>query len=102
MYRAGRVPVGADQVSHVEITREVARRFNHIYGREPGFEEQAEGAIVKMGKKNAKLYRTLKKRYQEEGDMEAWKRRGHCSRSSRTSPWAIVSGCTVISKVAVR
>ncbi|MFP3978626.1 MULTISPECIES: tryptophan--tRNA ligase [Marinobacter] len=71
MYRAGKVPVGADQVSHVEITREVARRFNHLYGREPGFEDQAEAAIVKMGKKNAKLYRTLKKRYQEEGDMEA-------------------------------
>ena len=38
-YRAGHVPVGADQVAHVEITREIARRFNHIYGREPGFEE---------------------------------------------------------------
>ena len=35
MYRAGHVPVGADQVAHVEITREVARRFNHIYGRDP-------------------------------------------------------------------
>ena len=44
IYRAGRVPVGADQVAHVELTREVARRFNHIYGREPGFEEQAEAA----------------------------------------------------------
>ena len=74
MYRAGKVPVGADQVSHVEITREIARRFNHIYGREPGFEEQAEAAIVKMGKKNAKLYRNLKKRYQEEGDLEAFER----------------------------
>lgn len=71
LYRAGKVPVGADQVSHVEITREIARRFNHLYGREPGFEEQAEGAIVKMGKKNARLYRSLKRRYQEEGDQEA-------------------------------
>ena len=71
LYRAGKVPVGADQVSHVEIAREVARRFNHLYGREPGFEEQAEAAIVKMGKKNARLYRSLKRRYQEEGDLEA-------------------------------
>lgn len=71
LYRAGKVPVGADQVSHVEITREIARRFNHLYGREPGFEEQAEAAIVKMGKKNARLYRSLKRRYQEEGDLEA-------------------------------
>lgn len=71
LYRAGRVPVGADQVSHVEISREIARRFNHLYGREPGFEEQAEAAIVKLGKKNARLYRSLKRRYQEEGDLEA-------------------------------
>lgn len=71
LYRAGKVPVGADQVSHVEIAREIARRFNHLYGREPGFEEQAETAIVKMGKKNARLYRSLKRRYQEEGDLEA-------------------------------
>jgi diguanylate cyclase (GGDEF)-like protein len=55
----------------VELTREVARRFNHIYGREPGFEEKAEAAIKKMGKKNAKLYADLRKRYQEQGDQEA-------------------------------
>ena len=55
VYRAGFVPVGADQVAHVELTREIARRFNHLYGKDPGFEEQAEAAIKKMGKKNAKL-----------------------------------------------
>ena len=71
IYKAGLVPVGEDQVAHVEITREVARRFNHLYGREPGFEEKAEAAIVKMGKKNAKLYRDLRRRYQEQGDAEA-------------------------------
>ncbi len=71
IYGADKVPVGEDQVAHVELTREVARRFNHIYGREPGFEEAAEAAIKKMGKKNAKLYRQLLKRYQEQGDHEA-------------------------------
>ncbi len=71
IYRAGQVPVGEDQVSHVELTREVARRFNHLYGREPGFEEKAENAAKKMGKKNAKLYHELRKRYQEKGDHEA-------------------------------
>jgi tryptophanyl-tRNA synthetase len=71
VYRAGLVPVGADQVAHVELTREVARRFNHLYGKDPGFEEQAEAAIVKMGKKSAKLYRNLQKRFQEQGDDEA-------------------------------
>jgi tryptophanyl-tRNA synthetase len=71
IYGADKVPVGEDQVAHVELTREVARRFNHIYGREAGFEEAAEAAIKKMGKKNAKLFRQLMKRYQEQGDHEA-------------------------------
>ena len=71
IYRAGSVPVGEDQVAHVELTREVARRFNHLYGREPDFEDKADAAIKKMGKKNAKLYRELRKRYQEQGDSEA-------------------------------
>jgi tryptophanyl-tRNA synthetase len=71
IYRAGLVPVGADQVAHVEITREVARRFNHLYGREPGFEEAVELAITKMGKKTGRLYLDLRKRYQESGDVDA-------------------------------
>jgi tryptophanyl-tRNA synthetase len=71
IYRAGLVPVGADQVAHVEITREVARRFNHLYGKEVGFEEKAEAAVRKMGKKAAKMYSTLRRAYQEQGDGEA-------------------------------
>jgi len=71
IYGADKVPVGEDQVAHVELTREVARRFNHLFGREPGFEEAAEAAVKKMGKKNARLYRDLRKRYQEQGDHEA-------------------------------
>lgn len=71
IYRAGHVPVGADQVAHVEMTREIARRFNHLYGREPGFEGIVEQAIAKMGKKNAKLYRKLLKQFQEQGDEDA-------------------------------
>jgi tryptophanyl-tRNA synthetase len=71
IYRAGIVPVGEDQVAHVELTREVARRFNHLYGREPGYEQRAEEAIKKLGKKNAKLYRELRTAYMEQGDREA-------------------------------
>jgi tryptophanyl-tRNA synthetase len=71
IYRAGMVPVGEDQVAHVEITREIARRFNHIYGREPDFEEKAEQAKRKMGKKNAKLFDRLRRGYREQGDQEA-------------------------------
>lgn len=71
IYGASGVPVGEDQVSHVELTRELARRFNHLFGREPGFEEKAEAAIGKMGKKQGRLYRSLRRRYQEAGDTEA-------------------------------
>lgn len=71
VYGASGVPVGEDQVSHVELTRELARRFNHLFGREPDFEARAETAIDKMGKKAARLYRELKRRYQETGDTEA-------------------------------
>ena len=76
IYRAGSVPVGEDQVAHIELAREVARRFNYLYGREPGFEEKAEAAAHKMGKRNAKLYFEIRKRYQEEGDAQALER-GH-------------------------
>ncbi len=71
MYRASTVPVGEDQVVHVELTREIARRFNYLYGREPDFKEKAELAAKKMGKKSAKLYRSLRDAYQERGDHEA-------------------------------
>ncbi len=71
IYQAGNVPVGADQVPHVEMTREIARRFNHIYGRDSGFEELAEEAIKKLGRKTAGLYRELRREYMEEGKQES-------------------------------
>ena len=74
VYRAGNVPVGGDQVAHLELAREVARRFNHIFGREPQFETNAELAIKKLGKKAARLYRRDRKQYLEQGDTEALQR----------------------------
>ena len=71
VYRANQVPVGADQVSHLEISREIARRFNHIYGREPKFEERATAAIKKLGGKLAKLYTELKTAFNQDGNAEA-------------------------------
>ncbi|MGH8371069.1 MAG: tryptophan--tRNA ligase, partial [Gammaproteobacteria bacterium] len=71
VYKAGLVPVGEDQVPHVELTREIARRFNYVFGREPDFESKAENAVKKLGKKNGKLYSELRKRYQEQGDADA-------------------------------
>lgn len=74
LYRAGHVPVGVDQVPHVEMARDVARRFNFLYGRDEGFEALAEAAITKLGKKVSVLYRKLSKAYQEQGDHEALER----------------------------
>ena len=71
IYRANLVPVGEDLVAHIEFTREIARRFNHIYGKEPGFEAKAEAAVKQLGSKRAKLYRQLKNRFQEQGDDSA-------------------------------
>jgi tryptophanyl-tRNA synthetase len=71
IYRADKVPVGDDQVPHIEFTREIARRFNHLYGREAGFEEKAKEAVKKLGSKRARLYEELRIRYQEKGEAAA-------------------------------
>ena len=71
IYRADKVPVGDDQVPHVELTREVARRFNHLYGKEPGFEDKARDAIRKLGAKRARMYEELRVRFQQEGEEQA-------------------------------
>ena len=71
VYRANKVPVGADQVSHLEVSREIARRFNHIYGREPGFEEKAIATLKKFGGKVAKQYEMLKTAFNQDGNTEA-------------------------------
>jgi tryptophanyl-tRNA synthetase len=71
IYRANQVPVGEDQVPHIEFSREIARRFNHLYGKEAGYAEKAEAAVKKLGGKKAKLYQELRTRYQEAGDDEA-------------------------------
>ncbi|GAB3553421.1 tryptophan--tRNA ligase [Noviherbaspirillum agri] len=71
IYRAALVPVGEDQIPHIEIMREIARRFNHLYGKEKGFEEKVQEAIKKLGGKRAKTYNELRKEFQEQGREEA-------------------------------
>ncbi|AWI81342.1 MAG: tryptophan--tRNA ligase [Betaproteobacteria bacterium HGW-Betaproteobacteria-13] len=71
IYRADTVPVGEDQVPHVEMTREVARRFNHLYGREPGFEDKARDAVRKLGSRRARMYAELRVRFQQDGEEDA-------------------------------
>jgi tryptophanyl-tRNA synthetase len=71
IYRADKVPVGEDQIPHVEFTRELARRFNHMYGREPGFEEKALQAVKNLGGKKARFFEEMRTRFQQNGDREA-------------------------------
>ncbi len=71
IYKATQVPVGEDQIPHIEFTREIARRFNHIYGKEKGFEEKAEAAIKKLGSKRSALYQEMRNAYQQSGDAES-------------------------------
>jgi len=74
IYRAKFVPVGEDQVPHIEFTRELARRFNHLYGREPGYEDKAKAAVKKMGSKKARLFNEFRTKFLEGGDGESLKR----------------------------
>ncbi len=71
IYRASMVPVGEDQVPHIEMMRELARRFNHLYGKEKGFEEKVRDTIKKLGGKGAKIYNDLRTQYQEQGNAGA-------------------------------
>jgi tryptophanyl-tRNA synthetase len=102
IYRASLVPVGEDQVPHVEITREIARRFNHVFGREPGFEEKAESAIKKLGAKRGKLYRKLRTDYLEKAMTRRWLPRVRCLRKPRTCHWATASVCSATLRAVAR
>jgi tryptophanyl-tRNA synthetase len=74
LYRPAFVPVGEDQSAHVEVTREIARRFNHIYGRETDFEAKAERAVKSLGGRNSTAYRQLRRKFQESGDAPSLER----------------------------
>ncbi|HMW81658.1 MAG TPA: tryptophan--tRNA ligase, partial [Accumulibacter sp.] len=74
IYRADKVPVGEDQVPHIEFSREIARRFNHLYGREAGFAEKVAEALTRLGARRARRYEELRTRYQEQGEPSAIER----------------------------
>src|SRR5512139_642364 len=71
IYKAHYVPVGEDQASHVELTREVARRFNNLYGRAPDFEQQIAASLAKLGKDDARYYEKQRRDFGETGKPEA-------------------------------
>ena len=74
IYRAGKVPVGADQIPHVELTREIARRFNYVYGKEDDFEKHAKQALKKIPKRSASVYSEIRIAYVQNGDSESLER----------------------------
>ena len=71
IYKAKHVPVGEDQASHVELTRETARRFNHLYGREPNFDALVQACLAKLPKDSVKRFEKSRKQFQETGDQKA-------------------------------
>jgi len=71
IYKAAYVPVGEDQASHVELTREVARRFNHLYGRASDFESRVAAALAKLGKDDARYLERQRKAFQQDGSAAA-------------------------------
>ncbi len=70
VYRSTLVPVGEDQVPHIELTREIARRFNHVFGAEPDFEAKSKAAVRTLAA-HAKRFAELRMRYQQDGDADA-------------------------------
>jgi len=74
IYRADQVPVGEDQVPHIEFTREIARRFNHLFGGEVDFVKKALEASKKLGSKRSRLVQELRQNFHEKGDEMALER----------------------------
>ena len=72
IYKAAYVPVGADQAAHVELTREVARRFNHLYGRSKDFDAKVAAALARLSKDDARYFDKQRKAFGETGAAEAW------------------------------
>ncbi len=71
MYKAAFVPVGEDQSSHVELTRETARRFNHLYGRPPDFDARVAAALARLSKDDARYLEKQRRTFGEAGTPEA-------------------------------
>ena len=88
LYKADLVPVGEDQAAHVELAREVARRFNYLYGREPDFLDKVKAAANRLGAKHAKRYFSLRRGYREQGKATALQQAQELLESQHNIPLA--------------
>jgi tryptophanyl-tRNA synthetase len=68
IYKAHYVPVGEDQASHVELTREAARRFNDLYGRRNNDDAKIEAILASLPKDDARYIKSMAKKRTEQGD----------------------------------
>ncbi len=69
LYKADLVPVGADQKQHLEITRDIAARFNNIYGEVFTI---PEGFIPKVGARVMSLQDPTKKMSKSDENVNSW------------------------------
>ncbi len=74
LYRARGVPVGQDQVAHLEVAREVARRFNFLYGRGEPFEACLQSAHRQLGSTDRQRLAEWARQYRQSGSPELWSR----------------------------
>ncbi len=70
IYRARWVPVGADQVPHIEMSREIARRFNALYGRDAEIEARARLAAAKLDDEQRTQLQRLRRAADQDGELD--------------------------------
>jgi tryptophanyl-tRNA synthetase len=68
IYGAHKVPVGADQAAHVEIAREIARRFNWLYGTDKQQRQQKQDLLSKIATETVQAYHQLVSQYLDTDD----------------------------------
>ena len=67
-YRPEQVPVGEDQLPHIEFTREIARRFNHLYGGGDAFQQAVKQLLKTLPAEARTLIENAHRRYRQDGD----------------------------------
>ncbi len=72
LYRAAWVPVGEDQSAHVDITREIARRFNRLYGNSKQTIKRRETLLKQMPAEQRDKLESRRRAYLEKGEREEY------------------------------